>query len=132
MSADEILKALQLRFNPGEVIEIWFKFETDDKYPNKTRVGYYEYKNFEQASKDIYKLRDVKEIKAIYTSVNPVKPEMLAIANNRILNNAPTRITEDQVIKRTGLFLDADPVRKSGSSSNDCLLYTSPSPRDRS
>jgi P4 family phage/plasmid primase-like protien len=66
-------------------------------------------------------LNDYGKAEAIYITLNPLNPDLLARANNRLVGigkNDPTAKDED-VLQRRWLLVDIDPVRPTGISSND-------------
>jgi P4 family phage/plasmid primase-like protien len=56
---------------------------------------------------------------SIYATLNPVNPELMARASNKLERFARTSSTDVDVIKRNWLLLDFDPVRPSGICSTD-------------
>jgi len=66
-------------------------------------------------------LDEYGKAEAIYITLNPLNPDLLARANNRLVGigkNDPTAKDED-VLQRRWLLVDIDPVRPTGISSND-------------
>ncbi len=59
------------------------------------------------------------EAEAVYLTLNPVNPALLARAANRLKVNAKETSTDTDIVKRTTLLVDSDPVRPSGISSTD-------------
>ena len=55
----------------------------------------------------------------IYITQNPVDPDLLARANNRLQRKAKQTTTDADIIRLAHLTLDFDPVRKSGISATD-------------
>jgi ABC-type oligopeptide transport system ATPase subunit len=55
----------------------------------------------------------------LYVTLNPVKPALLARANNRILDRAETTTGDAEVKMRRWLPIDIDPIRPSGISSTE-------------
>ena len=63
-------------------------------------------------------LDDYGKAEAIYITLNPLNPDLLARANNRLVGigkNDPTAKDED-VLQRRWLLVDIDPVRPTGIS----------------
>lgn len=56
---------------------------------------------------------------SVWMTLNPVRPELLARACNRIEERAEHTTADDQILKRCWTLLDFDPVRISGVSSTD-------------
>lgn len=55
----------------------------------------------------------------IYQTLNPVKPALMARANNHLIERAKTTTADTDIIARHWLPLDFDPVRPAGISSTD-------------
>ena len=73
---------------------------------------------------DLEKLADHAELlsgvhPAVYVTINPVNPDLLARARNRIENRASFTTADADVVKRLRLLLDFDPKRPAGISSTD-------------
>ncbi len=58
-------------------------------------------------------------VPAVYITLNPVKPDLLARANNRIEKYARTTTADPDITKRCWLPVDFDPARPSDISSTD-------------
>ena len=59
-------------------------------------------------------------VPGIYSTLNPVHPDLLARANNRVEERAKHTTSDSDIIRRFWLPIDLDPVRPSGiSASND-------------
>ena len=58
---------------------------------------------------------------AIYFTINPVNPDLLARANNRFVESR-TATSDADIVCRRWLFIDLDPKRPSGISSSDAEL----------
>ena len=56
---------------------------------------------------------------AIYVTLNPVKPELLARAVNRLKPYATATTVDADIVRRRWIFVDIDPVRPSGTSATD-------------
>jgi P4 family phage/plasmid primase-like protien len=60
-----------------------------------------------------------EDVEALYLTLNPVKSDLFARAANRI-KDATTETTSDgDILRRTTILIDCDPVRSSGISSTD-------------
>lgn len=59
------------------------------------------------------------DAEAVYVTLNPVNPALLARAANRLKSNARETTAGTEIAKRTTLLIDFDPVRPSGISSTD-------------
>lgn len=58
-------------------------------------------------------------VPAIYITLNPVQPALLARAANRLQERAQVTTADTDVLRRRWMLLDFDPVRPSGISSTD-------------
>jgi hypothetical protein len=59
------------------------------------------------------------EVPAVYVTLNPVKPDLLARANNRIEKYVRTTSGDADILKRCWFPIDFDPVRPANISSTD-------------
>lgn len=116
--ANEITHALRLWFQAGDVFEVRVldAISADWMRPH-TESGYFDYEHIAEVANAIGKLRSYR---GAYVTVNPVKPELLARAWNRIrpVLKEPTTADSD-ILTRRWLLVDCDPVRGSGISSTD-------------
>jgi hypothetical protein len=56
---------------------------------------------------------------AVYLTLNPVKPELRARANNRLVTGIMATTTDDQVTRRRHLLVDLDPTRAAEIAATD-------------
>ena len=73
---------------------------------------------------DLNKLADTAAllsgiVPAVYVTLNPVRPDLLARAANRIEKRAAFTTADRDIVRRCRLLLDFDPVRPAGISSTD-------------
>lgn len=116
IDANEIIRALKLWFQPGDVFEVRVldAISADWMRPH-TESGYFDYEHITEVANAIGKLRSYR---GAYVTVNPVKPELLARAWNRIRPVLKEPTTADsEVLARRWLLIDCDPKRASGVSS---------------
>ncbi len=59
------------------------------------------------------------EAEALYVTLNPIKSALLARAANRLKENARETTSDADILRRTTLLIDCDPVRPSGISATD-------------
>jgi hypothetical protein len=59
----------------------------------------------------------------VYLTLNPVKPELLARANNRTRDFARHTTSDGDIVRRCWLFIDFDPARRAGISATDAEHY---------
>jgi hypothetical protein len=109
----DINKTLSILHQPGEIIEI--------RIPKAGFKGKEVYAGFfddpEKCFRTVEKYSGV--VPAIYTNLNPINPALLARANNRIDEKAGLTAQDTDVLKRSWLYIDIDPVRPAGISSTD-------------
>ena len=114
----EIEKALRLWFRPGDVFEIRVLYAvTHNYFREHVESGYFDYDHINMVANA---LANIKTAKGCYVTVNPVKPELLNRAVNRIrpAGREPTTADGD-VISRRWLLIDCDAKRASGIPSSD-------------
>ena len=81
-----------------------------------THAGFFDDVNI--AVNDIKRYEQIQP-PGIYVTLNPVSHDLMALAENKIIKSAPSATSDEDVLERRWLFLDLDPVRKSGISSTD-------------
>jgi hypothetical protein len=59
------------------------------------------------------------DAEGVYLTLNPVNPDLLARAANRLKDNARETTGDGDVLRRANLLIDVDPVRPSGISATD-------------
>ena len=115
---EEVIRALRLLFAPGDVFEIRIlKAVTGGYQRPHTESGYFDFEHIPQAADAIGRMRSFS---GAYVTLNPVDPDLLARAFNRIgpaEQNATT--ADDDIVRRRWLPIDCDAVRKSNISSTD-------------
>ena len=113
---EEIIRALTTWFLPGDVFEIRVlnAMSAESMRPH-TAAGYFNYENIFKAVDAIDKLRNYS---GVYVIINPVNPDLLARACNR-LTKLDTTTSDADIIGRRWFLIDCDAVRKSGISSTD-------------
>ncbi|MDR0418333.1 MAG: hypothetical protein LBH08_02780 [Puniceicoccales bacterium] len=113
-----ITKALKLWFEPGDVFEIRAldAITTDYRRPH-VESGYFDYEHIDTAAKEVAKLCSYG---GVYVTINPVNPDLLARACNRMKYAGKTPATGDgDILRRRWLLIDCDAVRPAGISSTD-------------
>ncbi len=127
-TSDIIRQQLEYLFEPGDVFEMTaFDFNVnkhhlwDEQWTSgSTITGFFD--NFEKAIKTAQELDQNIQPESINISLNPVNPELLGRANNRlkaIKNGKTIRPSDKDILHRKHLFVDIDPVKTSGVSAKD-------------
>ncbi len=115
---EELTQALKLWFKEGDVFEVRvLDAVTADYRREHVESGYFEYSHIDKVSDAISKLMSYR---GVYVTVNPVNPDLLARAVNRLKSAGKTPTTSDvDILERRWLLIDCDAVRPSGVSSSD-------------
>jgi len=82
-----------------------------------TRAGYFN--DINRAVEEIVNLDTHHKPPAIYCTLNPVNPDLLARANNRTVSKVKNTSADADVVKRTFVIVDIDPRRPAGISATD-------------
>ena len=110
---DHITEALALLFEPGQVFEIrapGYKGRTGN-----TASGYFDDQG--EAARKAAVMSG--QAPAVYVTLNPVNPDLLARAANRIAEYAKATTSDADIVRLRWLPVDFDPARPSGISSSD-------------
>lgn len=107
----QIYNTLTLLHEPGEVFEVRVPKTT----MNGTMAGYFS--DAALAAKAIQTLDG--RVPAVYATLNPVDPDLLARCNNRIDSKVQVTTTDSEILSRRWFPLDFDPVRPAGISSTE-------------
>jgi hypothetical protein len=111
-SSDEILKTIRLLMVPGDVHEL----RAVKVGRHRTVSGYFDCpEKLLEAALELERLRPP----AIYITLNPCNPALLARANNRLRFNADLTTGDVDILKRRWLLIDFDPKRPTGISSTE-------------
>jgi hypothetical protein len=84
----------------------------NSKYPPFTISGYYDYSHIDSLATEAMSWTGKAE--GVYATVNPVLPDLLARANNHVILRSKHSTTDKEILRRTGLVIDADPQRPAG------------------
>ena len=106
----QIKRALDILFQPGDVVEL--RCLNTHK---GTISGYFN--DFNKLAQEAAKLSG--KVPAVYVTLNPVNPDLLARSANRIKAYARETTADKDILRRRWLPLDFDPVRPAGISSTD-------------
>src|ERR1700737_2302092 len=107
---EEILRALELLYKEGDVRELRMP-----KSKWGTVSGYFN---------NLHKLSTAAaeysgKVPGVYITLNPVNPQLLARAHNRVERYAKWTTPDDDILQRRWLGIDVDPVRPPGISTKD-------------
>ena len=114
----QIIDHLHTFFEPGDVFEVRV---LDAVSPNSswshTESGYF---NYDQINIIPNCLDNFASYGGVYVTMNPVNPDLLARANNRLKAAKRDEATKDgDVLCRRWMLIDIDPERPAGISAND-------------
>jgi len=117
-TADDIAAWLRLVVEPGSVVEFRALNCVDNpKYPPFTAAGWFDHDHLDELAKAAMEWTGKAE--GCYVTVNPVRPDLLARAANRVIWKPKNTTTDADIVRRVGLVFDADPVRPAGISATE-------------
>jgi hypothetical protein len=121
---DPIQRFFELLFEPGDVFEVRAPDCRDRPDARYTYVcsGHFTYETILQAAQAIGELDRAGIAPAIYVTMNPVAPALLARSVNHIKARARETTQDKDIVCRRWLLVDVDPARPSGVSSTDAEL----------
>ena len=116
--ANEIIHALRLWFQAGDVFEVRVLDAVSADYRREhIESGYFDYEHISAIPEALKRLLSFR---GVYVTVNPVNPDLLARACNRLRGITREATTADtDIVCRRWLLVDCDPRRVSGVSSSD-------------
>lgn len=119
--ASEIIRFLNLLVQPGDVFEVRAPkcLERRGATYSSTVSGYFTHASIESAAGLIAELDESALAPGVYVTLNPVRPDLLARAANRLKRRAPETTADGDIVVRRWLLVDVDPVRPSGVSATD-------------
>ena len=114
--ANEITHALRLWFQAGDVFEVRVLEAVSAAYRREhIESGYFDYEHISAVPEALKRLLSFR---GVYVTVNPVNPDLLARAVNRLRPAGRNPTTADtDIVRRRWLLIDCDPRRSSGVSS---------------
>lgn len=114
--ANEITHALRLWFQAGDVFEVRVLDAVSADYRREhIESGYFDYEHISAVPEALKRLLSFR---GVYVTVNPVNPDLLARAVNRLRPAGRNPTTADtDIVRRRWLLIDCDPKRSSGVSS---------------
>ena len=116
--ANEITHALRLWFQAGDVFEVRVLDAVSADYRREhIESGYFDYEHISAVPEALKRLLSFR---GAYVTVNPVNPDLLARAVNRLRPAGRNPTTADtDIVRRRWLLIDCDPRRASGVSSSN-------------
>lgn len=119
--AAEVARYLGLLVQPGDVFEVRAPkcLERRGATYTGTVSGYFTHASIQTAAGSIAELDESGLAPGVYVTLNPVKPDLLARAANRLKRRAPETTADGDIVARRWLLIDVDPVRPSGVSATD-------------
>lgn len=116
--ANEITHALRLWFQAGDVFEVRVLDAISADYRREhIESGYFDYEHISAVPEALKRLLSFR---GVYVTVNPVNPDLLARAVNRLRPAGRNPTTADtDIVRRRWLLIDCDPRRASGVSSSN-------------
>lgn len=118
MNKEEMERALRVYFQPGDVFEVRvLDASTHDYRRPHIESGYFDYDHIGDIAKG---LGHIQSYRGVYVTANPVEPELLSRAVNRVRAPGRKPTTSDlDIVTRRWLLIDCDAVRKSDIPSSD-------------
>jgi hypothetical protein len=111
----DVANYLRLVYEPGMVIELRMLGVVDNsKYPSFTMAGYFDHDHLEELARVAMEWSPRAE--GVYVTINPVSPDLLARAANRVVKRPKSTTSDTEIVRRIGLVLDTDPCRPAGIS----------------
>ena len=123
--ANEITHALRLWFQAGDVFEVRVLDAVSADYRREhIESGYFDYEHISAVPEALKRLLSFR---GVYVTVNPVNPDLLARAVNRLRPAGRNPTTADtDIVRRRWLLIDCDPRRASGVSSSNSEHESAP------
>jgi len=117
-TADDISAWLRLVVEPGSVVEFRALTCVDNpRYPAFTVSGWFDHDHLDELARTAMEWTCKAE--GCYVTINPVKPDLLARAANRVVRKPKHTTTDADIVRRVGLVFDAAPVRPAGISATE-------------
>jgi putative DNA primase/helicase len=108
-ASPDVVRFLRALWRPGEVREL--RVPKYNQY-NQTASGYFD--SLEHLAATVTRFDGVANV---FVTLNPVAPDLLARATNRVRDRAESTTGDQEIDWRRWLLVDIDPVRPSGISS---------------
>jgi Protein of unknown function (DUF3987) len=114
----DIITYLRRVVEPRTVIELRILGVVDNpRYPAFTVSGYFDHEHLNELAQQVVQGNWIAE--GIFVTINPVNPALLARSANRLTRKPAHTTKDDEILRRTGLVFDCDPVRPAGISATD-------------
>jgi hypothetical protein len=111
----EVVDWLGLVVEPGSITELRNLNAVENaKYPPFTVSGYFDYEHLEMLARAA--MAWTLKAEGCYITINPVLPDLLARAANRMVLRPKCSTRDSEIVRRTGLVFDFDPRRPAGVS----------------
>jgi hypothetical protein len=115
---DDLFRWLRETVEPDTVVELRILNAVDNpKYPPFTLSGYFYHTRLDDLVDTALKWTGKAE--GCYITINPVRPDLLARASNRVVRKPKHTTTDAEIMRRVGLVFDADPARPAGVSATE-------------
>ena len=118
---DDVHRFVTLLYQSGDVFEVRAPKCQERRGSSFTSTvsGYFTFDCLDQAVAAIAPLDDAALAPGIYLTLNPVRPDLLARAANRLRVKARETTADGDIVRRRWMLVDVDPVRPSGVSATD-------------
>jgi hypothetical protein len=114
----DIARWLRLVVEAGDVIELRILGVVDNpRYPAFTVSGYFAHDHLDELAR--FAMEWTGKADGCYITINPVVPDLLARAANRIVKRPKHATGDGEIVRRAGLVFDTDPKRPAGVSATD-------------
>jgi hypothetical protein len=110
----QIASALAAIFDPGDVVELR---AINKRGRKRIDAGYFDGEHRDALVREARRLNAAGS--AVYVTLNPVTPHLLARYNNRVQESAAQTTTDSDIVRRKFLLLDFDPKRPADTSASD-------------
>jgi replicative DNA helicase len=109
---------LELLHKPGSVFEIR-SIDCPDRVGGSFKATASGYFDDPIKAADVVGKLESRKPPAVYVTLNPVDPALIARANNRMIHRAKSTTQDAEIVRRRWLFIDIDSKRPAGISATD-------------
>ena len=113
---EQIRRALTALHAPDAVVEL----RALHKGRKRTDAGYFDGAHRNQLIEEAVRLNSHGA--AVYVTLNPIDPQLLARCANRVQDFAQATVTDNNVLRRQWILIDIDPQRPKDTSATDAQL----------